>query len=75
MARHLKDGVSFPVVCIKFNFVPWATTCMAQTQALAVMDMARFENMKWEVTGGWERVRQEDDRVEQVGWLVKSSRR
>ena len=41
----------------------------------AVMDMARLENMRWEVTGGREMVRQDDDRVERVGWMVKSSRR
>jgi len=41
----------------------------------AVMDMARLENMRWEVTWGPERVRQDDDRVEWVGWMVKSSRR
>jgi len=40
-----------------------------------VMDMARLENMRWEVTGGRERVRQDDDRVERVGWMVKSSRK
>jgi len=39
----------------------------------AVMDMARLENMRWEVTGGRERVRQDDDRVERVGRMVKSS--
>ena len=27
------------------------------------------------MTGGRERVRQDDDRVERVGWMVKSSRR
>ena len=41
----------------------------------AVMDMARLENMRWDVTGVRERVRQDDDRVERVGWMVKSSRR
>ena len=41
----------------------------------AVMDMTRSENMRWEVTGSRERVRQDDDRVERVGWIVKSSRR
>jgi len=41
----------------------------------AVMDMALLENMRWEVTGGRERVRQGYDRVERVGWMVKSSRR
>src|SRR6218665_3932662 len=40
----------------------------------AVIDMARLENMRGEVTGGRERVRQDDDRVERVGWMVKSSR-
>ena len=34
----------------------------------AVMDMARLKNMIWEVTGGWERVRQEDGRVEHC-WI------
>ena len=33
----------------------------------AVMTMVLFENVKWKVTGGRERVRQEDDRVELVG--------
>jgi len=32
----------------------------------AVMDVARLENMRWEVTGGRERVRQDDDRVEHI---------
>jgi len=32
-----------------------------------------LENMRWELTGDQERVRQEDDRVERVGWMVKSS--
>src|SRR6218665_1551818 len=41
----------------------------------AVMDRARLENTRLEVTGGRERVRQDDDRVERVGWMVKSSRR
>ena len=41
----------------------------------AVMGMARLKNMRWEVTGGRERVRQDDARVERVGWMVKSSRR
>ena len=41
----------------------------------AVMDTAQLENMRWEVTGGRERVRQDDDRVQRVGWMVKSSRR
>ena len=41
----------------------------------AVMDMAQLENMRWEVIGGRERVKQDDDRVEGVGWMVKSSRR
>ena len=41
----------------------------------AEMDMALLENVRWEVTGGRERVRQDDDRVERVGWMVKSSRR
>ena len=27
------------------------------------------------MTGGRERVREDDDRVERVGWMVKSSRR
>src|SRR6218665_381063 len=39
----------------------------------AVLDMARLENMRWEVTGGRERVRQDDDRVERVGRMVNSS--
>ena len=30
----------------------------------ALMDVAWLENMRWEVTGGRERVRQDDDRVE-----------
>jgi len=35
----------------------------------AGMDMARFENMRWEVTRGRERVREEDHRVERLaGW-------
>ena len=34
--------------------------------------MARLENMRWKVTGGRERVMQDDDdRVERVGWMVK----
>ena len=33
--------------------------------------MALLENMRWEVTGGRERLRQDDDRVERVGWMVK----
>ena len=41
----------------------------------AVIDMARLENIRREVTGGREKVRQDDDRVERVGWMVKSSRR
>ena len=41
----------------------------------AVMDMARLENMRREVSEDRERVRQEDDRVERVCWMVKSSRR
>src|SRR6218665_1157084 len=41
----------------------------------ALMDMAPLENMRLEVTGGRERVIQDDDRVERVGWMVKSSRR
>jgi len=41
----------------------------------AVMDMAWLENMKWEVTWGQERLRQDNDRVEWVGWMVKSSQR
>ena len=39
----------------------------------AVMDMARLENMKWEVIGGRQRVRQEEDRVERLCLMVKSS--
>ena len=35
----------------------------------AVMNMALLENMRWEVTGGRERVRQNDDRVERIGWI------
>jgi len=27
----------------------------------AVMDMAQLENMRWEVTGGWKRVKQDDE--------------
>jgi len=38
---------------------------------VTVIDMARLENMIWEVTGGLERVRQDDDRVD---WMVKISR-
>ena len=41
----------------------------------AVMDMAQLENMRWELTRGRERVRQEEDHVERVGWMVKSLRR
>jgi len=41
----------------------------------AVIDMARLKNMRCEVTGGRERVRQDDDRGERVGWMVKSWRR
>jgi len=41
----------------------------------AVMDMARLENMRSEVIGGRERVREDDHRVERIGWMVKSSRR
>ena len=41
----------------------------------AVWDMARLENFRRLVTGGRERVKYEDDRVERVGWMMKSSRR
>ena len=33
----------------------------------AVTDMALLENVRREVTGGRERARQEDDRVERIG--------
>jgi len=42
-------------------------TCRSFQRRGAVMDMARLENMRCEVTGGRERVRQDDDRVERVG--------
>ena len=37
----------------------------------AVTDTALLENMRWEVTGGREWARQDDDRVERVGWMVE----
>ena len=40
----------------------------------AVMDISRLENIR-EVTGVREGVRQDDDRVERVGWMGKSCRR
>jgi len=39
----------------------------------AVMDMARLENLKRVVTGGRERARQEEHRVERDSWMVRSS--
>jgi len=41
----------------------------------AVVDIARLENMRREVTGGRERLRQKDNRVERIGWMVKSPHR
>ena len=41
----------------------------------AVYDMARFENLRRVVTVGRERVRHDDERVERVVWMMKSSRR
>ena len=37
----------------------------------AIMNMSRLENLRGEVTGDRERVRQEEDQVERVGWMVK----
>jgi len=37
---------------------------------MALKSQARMENMKQEVTGGREKVRQEDGRVERVGWII-----
>ena len=41
----------------------------------AVMDMARLEDLRCEVTRSRERVRQRNDRLERVGWMVRCSQR